>query len=179
MRPTHWLPICVFALAVAACAQSNGGDRKAARVHAAAPPADYVTISGAEPTGPKSNSIYVNPDLVSDAPGAEGKLTAFFGLYFLGAARDAKPAHPGVTGDGSGVGSPIIFNPPIAGQEELDMTMNELAFRHPDRRDVKGALYRSPSGTYLLYAEFETDAGSNALYYDVSRWAAYQNAKTY
>jgi hypothetical protein len=38
---------------------------------------------------------------------------------------------------------------------------------------------RSPSGTYLLYAEFETDAGSNALYYDVSRWAAYQNALTY
>ena len=178
MRRAHWLPICACALALAACAQTNGGGPATARVRAAPPPAGYVYISGTEGTDAKSNTITVNTDLLSDAPGADGKLTVFFGIYFLGALSDAKPAHPGVTGDGSGVGSPITFNPPVEGRQELDMTMNELAFRHPDRRDVKGRLYRSPSGTYLLYAAFETDAGSNALYYDVTRWAAYQNSKT-
>jgi hypothetical protein len=170
--------LCLL-LALAACAQPPAGDPAAPTVRAAKPPAGYDYIAAAEGTDTKESNIFVNPDLITDDAIGDGKLTVFFGLYFLGAVRDAQAAHPGVTGDGSRVDRPITFDPPVAGQQELDMTMNELAGRHPDRRDVKGSLYRTPSGRYLLYAEFETDAGPSALYYDVTRWAVYQSAKTY
>jgi hypothetical protein len=170
--------LCLL-LALAACAQPPAGDHAAPAARAAKPPADYVYIAGAEGSDTKESTIFVEPGLLSESAKGDGKLTVFFGLYFLGAVRDAQPAHPGVTGDGSRVDRPITFDPPVAGQQELDMTMNELAGRHPDRNDVKGSLYRTPTGRYLLYAEFETGAGPRALYYDVTNWAAYQSAKTY
>jgi hypothetical protein len=163
--------LCLL-LALGACAQPTTGDHTAPGMHAAKPPADYVFIGSAEGTGTKDVQVGVNTDLLSETA-AEGSLTALFGIYFAGAVRDAKPAHPAATGDGSSVENPVVFDPALPGKTVLHTAMNDLAGRFPDRHDVKGYLFRSPAQEYRLYVVFETGRDSNALYYDVTAWADY------
>jgi hypothetical protein len=155
-----------------ACAQPTTGDHAAPSAHAAKPPADYAFIGSAEGTGTKDVQVGVNTNLLGEKAG-DGRLTALFGFSFFGAVADAKPAHPDVVGDGSGVENPIVFDPPDPGKDALHTAMNDLAGRFPDRRDVKGYLFSSPAQKYLLYAVFDTDRGSNALSYDVTAWSDY------
>lgn len=163
--------LCLL-MALGACAQPITGDHGASGVHAAKPPADYAFIGSAGGTETKDVHVGVNTKLLDESEG-DGRITALFGIFFLGSVTDAEPTHPGVSGDGSSVENPIDFKPPLPGKDALHTAMNDLAGRFPDRHDVKGDLFRSPAQKYLLYAVFETGQGSNALYYDVTAWADY------
>ena len=88
--------------------------------------------------------------MIGDKAG-DGRLTVLFGLEMLGAIAGSKPARSRAGGDGSSTAQPIAFDP-APGRNGLKAAMNDLANRYPDRSDVKAYLFRSPGGTYVLYA---------------------------
>jgi spore maturation protein CgeB len=69
------------------------------------------------------------------------------------------------------VKNPIVFSPPVSADAEVQSAANLIANRAPDRRNIVGRLFRSPDRRYLLLIEFETAAGANALYFDITNWA--------
>ena len=156
-------------LVLAACAHSGGGGHGAGVLHATRPPGDYAFIGSVEGTETKDVQVGMNSKVLGDGAG-DGRLTVLFGVEMLGAIAGATPARSHAGGDGDNHARPIAFDP-APGREALKAAMNDLVARYPDRRDVKGYLFRSPSGQYLLYAVFDTGMGPGALYYDVTSWA--------
>ena len=98
-------------------------------------------------------------------------LSIHFGLHFPLAVQDAKAQDLGTVGDGLSAGNPLVFAPPVAPEVEVESAVNLIASRAPDRRNFVGTLLRSPDRRYLLLIEFETAAGANALYFDITNWA--------
>ena len=160
--------VCVAGLA--GCAQVSGGSTNtSARVnggiHAETPPSDYVIVSSAE-RGNVGTSF---------EPG-ELSLSLVFGMHFLASAEGAKPAHPGTVGAGTSVRDPIRLDPPVEARSELDTALGWVSGRFPDHSDLKGWLLRSPDSAgpraYLLYVELQSAGAGDAVYIDVTRWAA-------
>jgi hypothetical protein len=156
--------LCLAGLA--GCAHPGGAGKtpETGRIQAASPPSDYVVVGSAAGTNVGTN--FESGDL---------PLSLFFGLHVVAAAGEAKPTHPGISGAGTSVRDPIVFDPPVGSNEELDTALGWLAGRFPDRADLKAWLLRTPESAgprqYLLYVEFESAGAANAVYIDVTRWA--------
>lgn len=163
-------------LALAGCAQSPGAGSPTQRIQAPLPPSGYVLI-GESDTGAKEKIQVGIPDF--DSAGDDGlTLSLFFGFGFVSAALDPTPAKLGTTGSGASVNDPIAFAPPVKAEVELDSTLNHLANRYPESRNIAGQLFRSPAARYLLRISFDTPAGANAVYYDITRWAVRRKEDT-
>jgi hypothetical protein len=156
----------IVCAALAGCAQSGGAGATPdnGRIQAERPPGDYVLVGSVAGTNVGTN--FESGDM---------SLSLFFGLHFINAASEAKPAHPGTSGAGTSVRDPIRFNPPVGVKEEIETALDWLAGRFPDRSDLKAWLLRSPESAgarqYLLYVEFKSAGASNAVYLDVTRWS--------
>jgi hypothetical protein len=160
----------ILLLAIAACSASGTQGTGSRPQRAAPPPADYTHISSSDTRDSKNIQIGVNTGLIgSDEEGAS--LSWHFGLHFPLAVQDAKAEDLGATGDGLSAGSPLVFAPPVAPEAEVQSAVNLIASRAPDRRNMVGTLFRSPDRRYLLLIEFDTAAGANALYFDITDWA--------
>jgi hypothetical protein len=172
----RWLGTVLIAAALAACASPGGTTRKT--VQAAPVPAGYVGLAQSDLTDEKNVNIVID----FDAPLEEGeqRLQILFPIMYMGAV-----SHPptnlgldGASGTGLGVDSPLAF-PALAADLELDAIGAYLARHFPGHDDDIGSLFRAPDKSYLVLAEFETGAGSNALYFDVTRWVEARKAKAY
>ena len=161
--PFRWAFVAALCLATA-CAQTSQP-----AVHAQKPPADFVYIGSGDTSEDKKINVNINTDLM-DSNDPDHKLTIFFGLLFAGAIKDPKDTSGSTAGTGHSYSDPLVFSA-VADQAELDAIANYLATHFPGHDDVIGHLYRSPEKRYLVWAVFETRAGSNALYFDVTKWA--------
>lgn len=158
-------------LVLAGCGPAS---REAAqRVTAAKPPADYVYLASGDTTDAKNIEVNINfEEMVST--NLDERLILLFGMLFAGAVADAVPAKPDITGDGLSAGDPIRF-PAAAIDDQMAMLNNYLAGRFSDRDNLVGHLYRGPESQYIVRAEFDTGAGANSLYFDVTKWALRKN----
>jgi hypothetical protein len=160
----------ILLLAMAACSASGTQGTESRPQRAAPPPADYTHISTSDASDGKNIEIGVNTGLIgSDEEGIS--LSLHFGLHFPLAVQDAKAEDLGTTGDGLSAGNPLVFAPPVVPEVEVESAVNLITSRAPDRRNMVGTLLRSPDRRYLLLIEFDTAAGSNALYFDITNWA--------
>jgi len=160
----------ILFLAITACSTSGPQGTGSPPLRAAQPPANYTLIGSSDAGDGKNIEIGVNTGLIgSDEEGM--KLSLHFGFHFPLAVQDAKAEDLGTTGDGLSVGSPLVFAPPVAPEAEVESAANLIASRAPDRRNIVGTLFRSPERRYLLLIEFDTAAGANALYFDITNWA--------
>jgi hypothetical protein len=157
--------LVAMSLLTAACAQTGQP-----AVHAPKPPADFVFIGSGDTSRDKKIVVKMNFDL-KESNDPDGKLMLPFGMLFGGAIRGAEPTSNSATGTGLTHNDPIVFDA-VAEEAELDAVANYLATKFPDPRNVKGRLYRSPERRYLVWVNFDTRANSNALYFDVTKWAA-------
>jgi hypothetical protein len=160
-------------LAIAACSSPHDKQVSITPMRAAAPPAGYTHIGSADTSDGKNLQVGVNTDLLGGDKGDE-MLSVWFGLYFSGAVGDAKAADMGTTGEGLSVKDPIVFSPAVEAATELQNALNLVAHRAPDRHNIVGSLYRSPDRRYVLLVEFDTAAGANALYFDITNWAKHR-----
>jgi hypothetical protein len=158
-------------LGLAACGPNS---REAAqRVTAAKPPEDYVYLASGDTTEAKKIKVNINfEEMVSGNP--DERLMLLFGMLFAGAAADAVPAKIDATGGGLSVNDPIRFSA-AATDAQMQSLNNYLADRFPERDDLVGYLYRGPGQEYLVRTEFDTGAGANSLYFDVTQWALGKN----
>lgn len=161
--------LMALALLCVACTQ---GDHLGQAVHAPKPPADYVYIGSGDTSEEKKIDVNVNFDLMKSKD-PDSNLSLLFGMIFAGSVSDAKPVTASSKGTGLSHLDPILFDS-VEDSAELDATANYLAARFPDRDKVIGHLFRSPTQRYLVWTIFETDAGNNALLFDVTRWAAFK-----
>lgn len=171
MRSVARHGIAVLLLFAAACASPSGTRDGSAPVRAAQPPSDYLYLSGADLSDGKDIKIGVNTDLFGKAEEQDVRLSVGFGIYFAGAAADAHPTDAITVGSGLKATDPIRLSPPGTADAELDAALNVLATRAPDRRNIVGQLFRSPDHRYLVLITFDTRAGANSLYFDVTNWA--------
>jgi hypothetical protein len=160
--------IAILFLVLAACSSPQG--KTGSPLRAADPPSDYVYIASADISDGKNIEIGVNTDLFGGDK-ADEQLSITFGIYFSSAAGSAEAAELGTTGDGLSVTNPLVFSPPVEAPAELQSALNVLAKRAPDRRNLVGYLYRSPDRHYLLRIEYDSAAGANAVYFNVTNWA--------
>ena len=164
LRVAAILILCLAGLAGCAHSGGVGGTRSDGPIQAERPPSDYVVVGSA--AGGNIGTSIESGDLA---------LSLYFGLTFVRVAGDAKPSHPGTAGAGTSARDPIVFDPPVGSNEELDTALSWLAGRYPDRSHLKGWLLRSPDTAgaqkYLLYVELTNAGAANALYIDITRWA--------
>lgn len=167
-------PILLAAgLALAACASAGGTAQKPVR--AGAVPAGYVGLAQSDLRAEKNIQIVID----FDAPLEEGeqRLQILFPLLYLGAIREpaVNLGLDGVSGTGLDAAAPLTFAA-LAEDQEVNAIGAYLARHFPGHDDDIGSLYRSPDQRYLVLAKFETGAGSNTLYFDVTRWALARKA---
>lgn len=165
--------VAVLLLVLAACGPAS---REAAqRVTAAKPPTDYVYLASGDTREAKHIKIQINFDeMKSENP--DKRLILLFGMLFAGAAADAVPAKTDIAGSGLTAADPIRFSA-AATDSQMETLNNYLLDRFPDRDDLVGHLYRGPKSQYLVRAEFDTGAGDNSLYFDVTEWVLTKNAQ--
>ncbi len=156
---------------VAACASSSGSRNGPAAVRAERPPSDYLYISGADLSAGKNIDVAVNTQLLGGADEQDSRLSVIFGIHFIGSASDAKPTSAPTSGSGLKATDPIRLSPAGPADAELDNALNILAARAPDRDNIVAELYRSPDRHYVVLIAFDTAAGANSLYFDVTNWA--------
>lgn len=171
MRSVARHGIAVLLLFAAACASPSGTRDGSAPVRAAQPPSDYLYLSGADLSEGKDIKIGVPSGFLSKLDERDSKLMLIFGFSFTSAALDAKPTGATTVGSGLTVTDPIRLSPPVAADAELDTVLNVLATRAPDRDNIIGHLYHSPDQRYLALISFDTHAGANSLYFDLTNWA--------
>ena len=164
------IPVFLLIL-VAACASNSGTRNGPAPVRAERPPSDYLQIGGADLSGGKNIDVLVNTQLLAGKDEQDSRLSVLFGIHFLGSASDAKPTKVPTTGSGLKAIDPIRLSPAGPADAELDNALNILAARAPDRDNLVGHLYRSPERQYVVLIAFDTTAGANSLYFDVTNWA--------
>lgn len=166
---------CVFPvlllLLIAACASPAGSRIGAAAVRADPPPPGYLEIGGADLSADKNIDVMVNTELLGSKDEQDVRLSVMFGFYFVGAASDAKATSALTSGSGLTATDPIRLSPAGAAEAELKDALNILAARAPDRDSIVGHLYRSPNRQYVVLIFFDTAAGANSLYFDVTNWA--------
>lgn len=165
MRMAFYTPVLAVIFLVTACATTSPP-----AVHAPKPPPDFVYIGSGDTSQDKDIKININTELMESGD-PDHKLTLFFGLLFAGSLSDPEKTGSGTTGAGRSYDDPFVFSG-VADDAELDALANYLATHFPDRDDIIGHLYRSPAQRYVVWTLFETRAGSNALYFDVTKWAA-------
>lgn len=168
--------VVVCLLILSACAPVAGG--AAQRVAAPPPPASYIYLGSGDARDANKIVAKINFEYMEQGEPDE-RLALLFGLLFAGAARTAVAAGPEVSGTGLSADDPIGF-PAVAADAELVAAVNYLAGQFPDRANVVGDLFRAPDHRYVVRVSFDTGAGANALYVDVTRWAqtkivAYRN----
>lgn len=163
----------VLLVLVGACASHPGARDGSSVVRAAPPPSDYLHLSSADLSKGKDIEIGVTPDLMGKLDERDSKLMLMFGFAFATAALDAKSTDAATVGSGLKATDPIRLSPPVPADAELDTLLSVLATRAPDRDNIIGHLYRSPDQRYLTLIEFDTRAGANSLYFDVTNWANY------
>ncbi|HVO02978.1 MAG TPA: hypothetical protein VMT54_12295 [Candidatus Cybelea sp.] len=136
-------------------------------------PPGYTMVCSVDETDTQHLDIAVYPDSIDDWTIAQ-KLCRKFAVAFVFQVVEPKPvdALPPDGGSGSSLEDPFVFKKPLY-QFELIAVMLDFRNRVPDRRNTKGYLFRSPAGTYLLYAVFDTAAGRKVLCYDISHFAGY------
>jgi hypothetical protein len=156
---------------VAACVSNSGTRNGASAVRAALPPSDYIFLSSADLSEGKDIQIGVTPGFMGKLDDRDSRLMLMFGFAFATAALDAKPSDAATVGNGLSVTDPIRLSPPVTANAELDTVLSVLATRAPDRDNIIGHLYHSPDQRYLALIEFDTRAGANSLYFDVTNWA--------
>jgi len=160
----------VLALALAACASSSAKNGAAA-LRAAPPPSDYLYVAEADMSSGKNIQVETNLRNLPKGDEQVMRLSVSFGIFFAGAVNRAHPTDLGTTGTGLSVSDPIRLSPAGAADAELHGALNVLVKRAPDRDNIVGRLYRGPDGNYLALIDFDTAAGSNALYFDITNWA--------
>lgn len=167
----RWTIPIVLLILVAACASTSGTHGGASAVRAAPPPSDYLYISGADLSAGKNIDVLVNTQLLGSQDKQDSRLSVVFGIYFIGSASDATPTSAATVGSGLKATDPIRLSLVGAADAELDNALNVLAARAPDRDNIVGQLYRSPDRDYVVLIAFDTAAGANSLYFDVTNWA--------
>jgi hypothetical protein len=164
------IPACLL-LFVAACASTAGTRSGSATLRAGPPPPEYLQIGGADLRADKKIDVMVNTELLSGKDEQDSRLAVVFGFHFAAAASDAKTIGALTSSGGLKATDPIRLSPAGAADAELEDALNILAARAPDRDNIVGYLYRSPDRQYVVLIHFDTAAGANSLYFDVTNWA--------
>jgi hypothetical protein len=165
--------VAILLLALAACGPAS---REAAqRVTAAKPPANYVYLASGDTSEAKNIKVNINFEEMASSK-SDKRLILLFGMLFAGAVADAVPAKNDITGGGLSASDPIRFSA-AATDAQMQTLNNYLADRFPDRDDLVGHLYRGPESQYVVRTEFDTGAGANSLYFDVTEWVLSKNAQ--
>lgn len=170
----HIATTALVALLLALSACSAGPRDAAQRVTAAEPPSTYVYLASGDTRNAKEINVNINFEQMTDS-NPDGRLVLMFGLLFGGAVSDAVPVKTEIAGDGLNAGDPIRFTS-AAVDAQMKTINNYLLARFPDRDNLVGHLFRGPEGQYVVRTEFDTNAGSNSLYFDVTDWARAKSA---
>jgi len=148
-----------------ACAGSGQG--KTTAIHAPRPPEEYTYLGSGDLTKPKNINLVID----FDTPKNDSLLLpVMFGMAFSNAIHEGTAPAPKHVGDGGRTASPISF-PSVAAGDELDASGDYMAATFPDHEAVVGHLFSGPQDSYLMWVQFKTRAGDNAIYFDVTRWA--------
>ncbi|WP_374378321.1 hypothetical protein [Dongia sp.] len=159
----------LFGLAIVAACTGNGGTgTKSVNVKAPRPPAEYTYLG----SGDLTKSGGVNAIVDFDAPkGDSTVLPVMLAVALAHAMHESTAPAPSHSGSGSRASDPIMF-PTVPSDNEVDASGAYLTEFYPGSKSAIGHLFRGPREIYLLWVEFKTASGSNAIYFDVSRWVA-------
>lgn len=165
----------IVLLLLAACASPHSKGADSGPLRAAEPPSDYTLIGKADTSDWKNLRLEANTDLwdhddVLDGSEENETLSFTFGHAFYWAVW-TETENVSAVGDGLDVESPVVFYSPVEASAEIRSALSVVTMRAPDRRNIVGTLLRSPDRRYLLLIEFDTAAGANALYFDITNWA--------
>lgn len=172
MRKSLGIFFSAALLLVSACASNAPQDNGNSSIRAQRPPADYVYLASGDLRKPGNIDVGINFEALTEG---DSHVQVTFGIIFAGRMEDGAPPAPPHSGSGSKVTDPIVF-PAVNDKDEIDAAGDFMADSFPDRADIVGYIFRSPQKRYLMLIEFATDAGANALYFDVSRWVAASEA---
>jgi len=166
---------------LAACAQQ--GNRSEA-VPAAAPQTRFTyktlaEVSQADAPGAvaaANQSFKARLDTgKSEAKSGDDRAVATFQYYFVHAVQAAKPKRTNMIGSGATLGDALLKRD-VEQRLELQVAMNDVLARYPDRHDVSGALLRGGDpgeSRYVLQVTFRANGATRTLYYDMTVWVEY------
>ena len=168
-------------IGLAACAQQ--GNRSEA-VPAAAPQTQFTYTTLAEvsqadaPGAVAAAKKSFKPRSAtgkSEAKSRDDRAIATFQYYFVHAVQAAKPRRTNMIGSGATLGDALVKRD-VEQRLELQVAMDDVLARYPDRHDVSGALLRSrdpKESRYALQVTFRANGVTRTLYYDMTVWVEY------
>jgi len=111
----------------------------------------------------------------SEAKSRDDRAIATFQYYFVHAVQAAKPRRTNMIGSGATLGDALVKRD-VEQRLELQVAMDDVLARYPDRHDVSGALLRSrdpKKSRYALQVTFRANGVTRTLYYDMTVWVEY------